>query len=76
MVQPKADGGKDVPLDQCGPIEMFTEGFVTCEELRPDKLEHFKYMRERSAPELPGVAVVLPGDAVGYCDIQSCAKAA
>ena len=61
-----ASGEKPVPLDLCGPIEVFTNGEVPCEVLRPDQLAHFEYMRKRAAPELAGAAVVLPGDALGY----------
>lgn len=31
-----ARGERPVPIDRCGAIERATEGFVTCDELRPD----------------------------------------
>lgn len=76
FVSNMANGVKPVPVDQCGPIEVFTERQVTCEELRPDKLTHFEYMRKRAAPDLDGMSVVLPGDAAGCCDIESLQKVA
>lgn len=44
---------KQVPLDHCPLIQAFTEGQVTCEELRPDKVEYFRLIREQPAGALP-----------------------
>ena len=44
-----ANGTKRVPLEQCVPIEQFTEQQVTCEEMRPDV--DWAYLRN-SRPEL------------------------
>jgi hypothetical protein len=38
-------GKKQVPLEQCIPIERFTAKVVTCEEMRPDKAADFAYLR-------------------------------
>lgn len=46
FVSKMANGEKQVPLEQCVPIERFTLGAVTCEELRPDKADDFGYLRE------------------------------
>jgi DNA-binding transcriptional regulator YdaS (Cro superfamily) len=58
LISPKELGGKDVPFERCSQIEQFTEGAVTCEEMRPDLAADFEYMRKRVAPELAGAAVV------------------
>jgi len=60
-------GEKQVPLDRCVAIERFTEGVVTCEELRPDKALDFAYLRgaqaiEPSRPE-PAPQSVAPAGA-------------
>jgi DNA-binding transcriptional regulator YdaS (Cro superfamily) len=48
-------GIRRVPTDRCADIEKATEGAVTCEELRPDKLEYWMFLRgsrvKNSAPE-------------------------
>lgn len=43
-------GKKPVPLDHCPLIQAFTEGAVTCEELRQDKTEYFAMIRTQGAP--------------------------
>ena len=58
LLLPKESGGKDVPFERCSQIEQFTDGAVTCEEMRPDLIADFEYMRKRVAPELAGTAVV------------------
>lgn len=47
LVLPKDEGGKDVPFERCRAIEQFTGGAVTCEEMRPDLVAEFEYMRSR-----------------------------
>ena len=47
----KDRGGKQVPIEQCWRIEELTGGAVTCEELRPDKIELLTYLRSRPAPQ-------------------------
>lgn len=64
-----ATGVREVPLERCQQIEQATAGQVTCEEMRPDKVEYFAYMRTRAAPEMAGVAVAITGDAMGYTDL-------
>jgi DNA-binding transcriptional regulator YdaS (Cro superfamily) len=47
---------KQIPIEQCVPIERFTRGEVTCEEMRPDKAVDFAYLRgvaEESTHSLP-----------------------
>lgn len=44
-------GERDVPLERCAEIERATDGRVKCEELRPDKVEFFAYLR--STPTEP-----------------------
>lgn len=66
LLLPKNFGGKDVPFERCRQIEQFTEGAVTCEELRPDLIADFEFMRKRAAPEMAGLTVVCAGDALGY----------
>lgn len=50
-------GKKQVPLDHCPAIQAFTGGEVTCEDLRPDKVEYFALIRSligtTGAPQLP-----------------------
>lgn len=70
LLLPKEVGGKDVPLERCRQIEQFTQGSVTCEEMRPDLIADFEYMRQRAAPELAGSVVVTAGGAIGYCGIS------
>lgn len=43
-------GKKQVPLEQCVPIERATNGCVTCEEMRPDKAADFAYLRGIAVP--------------------------
>ncbi len=42
-------GKKQVALDHCPAIQEFTDGQVTCEELRPDKVAYFALIRAQSA---------------------------
>jgi DNA-binding transcriptional regulator YdaS (Cro superfamily) len=49
MVTKMASGEKQVPLDHCPLIQKFTDGAVTCEELRPDKAEYFALIRAQTA---------------------------
>ncbi len=42
--------GRKVPLDKCVPIEIATEGKVTCEEMRPDMSGFFRYLRTTAKP--------------------------
>lgn len=56
FVSKMAIGEKQVPVEQCVPIERFTAGAVTCEELRPDKAADFAYLRERSTTTEPATA--------------------
>jgi DNA-binding transcriptional regulator YdaS (Cro superfamily) len=48
MVTKMASGEKQVPLDHCPLIQAFTEGQVTCEELRPDKVDYFALIRAQA----------------------------
>ena len=57
-----------IPLRHCPYIEQFTEGAVTCEELRPDMAAYFALIRElapaqrcRPESEAPPAAVVGQG---------------
>lgn len=66
MVTKMATGKKPVPLDQCPYIEDFTEGAVTCEELRPDRVEYFRKLSERKvAQHLPRAVAPVWGQPVG-----------
>lgn len=38
-------GIRRVPTDRCADIEKATAGAVTCEELRPDKLDYWAFLR-------------------------------
>lgn len=62
---------QEIPLERCMQIEQFTAGQVTCEEMRPDKVEYFAYMRGRAAPELAGVDISTVGDAMGYDALEN-----
>ena len=42
-------GKKQVALDHCPLIQAFTDNQVTCEELRPDKVEYFALIRAQAA---------------------------
>lgn len=61
-------GKKRVPLDHCPFIQEFTDGAVTCEELRPDAVEYFRLIREQpagaapAAPEPPAPIELAPVD--------------
>ena len=50
FVSKMSGGEKPIPLDHCPYIEQFTGGAVTCEEMRPDKVEYFRLLRETSGP--------------------------
>lgn len=56
LILPKDQGGKDVPLERCAAIERYTDGAVTCEELRPDLAAEFAYMRNRATPDAGATA--------------------
>lgn len=64
FVSKMATGEKQVPLEQCVPIERFTSGAVRCEELRPDKAEDFVYLRECAGIQPPASAST-PATAAG-----------
>ena len=53
-------GKKAVSLERCVPIERFTDGAVTCEELRPDKAAQFAYLRAQGQPA-PDAAATTAG---------------
>jgi len=40
-------GKRPIPLERCGEIEQATESAVTCEEMRPDKVVLWTYLRSR-----------------------------
>ena len=41
-----SSGEKQVPMDRCDEIEIATNGLVTREELRPDLLSKWSYLRD------------------------------
>lgn len=41
-------GQKQVALDHCPAIQDFTDNAVTCEELRPDRVEYFALIRSQA----------------------------
>jgi DNA-binding transcriptional regulator YdaS (Cro superfamily) len=41
-------GIRRVPVERCTEIERATASVVTCEELRPDRAEHWAYLRSTS----------------------------
>ena len=41
-------GKRQIPSERCTQIEFATDGTVTVEELRPDLLSHWKFLRGRS----------------------------
>lgn len=50
-------GKRPVPLEHCPFIQEFTEGQVTCEELRPDAAEYFALIRAQcTVAPLPACA--------------------
>jgi DNA-binding transcriptional regulator YdaS (Cro superfamily) len=51
FVSRMAAAQKPVPLDHCPHIQAFTEGAVTCEELRPDAADYFALIRRQAANE-------------------------
>jgi DNA-binding transcriptional regulator YdaS (Cro superfamily) len=58
LLIPKNLGGKDVPFERCRAIEQFTENAVTCEEMRPDLVAEFAYMRTRPTVEASTLAAI------------------
>ena len=62
-------GKRKVPVERCQQLEQLVDSQVTCEEMRPDKVEYFAYMRTRTAPG-PDV-VVSAGSALGYNAIEN-----
>jgi DNA-binding transcriptional regulator YdaS (Cro superfamily) len=56
FVTKMASGEKPVPLDLCGPIEALTG--IPCEQLRPDQVAHFAYMRTRPTVEASTLAAI------------------
>lgn len=64
MVNKMAAGTKPVPLDHCPYIEKFTEGAVTCEELRPDQASYFALIRELAGAVRPVTPAPGPSAAV------------
>lgn len=50
-------GKKQVALDHCPAIQAFTEGAVTCEELRPDKADYFALIRAQARATAPPAAM-------------------
>lgn len=55
LVSKMGAGKKKVPLDHCPYIEDFTQGAVTCEELRPDRADYFSRLQTRRGPSAVGV---------------------
>lgn len=49
---------KKVALEHCPHIEAFTAGAVTCEELRPDKADYFRLVRQ--SPVGPQHSAAMP----------------
>lgn len=66
FVSNMANRVKPVPIERCRQIEQYTESAVTCEEMRPDLVEEFAYMRTRPEPEMLGQVVLTAGCALGY----------
>lgn len=54
----KERGGKVVPQERCSQIERLTQGAVTCEELRPDLIAEFAYMRTRPAIDAAAITAI------------------
>jgi DNA-binding transcriptional regulator YdaS (Cro superfamily) len=42
---------RKVPVERCQQLEELVNREVTCEEMRPEKVAYFAYMRHRPAPE-------------------------
>ena len=74
-VRGKDNGGKVIPEDRARQIERATGGAVTCEEMRPDLVEEFAYMRTRPEPEMTGQAEVQAGAALGFDAMNNEVKA-
>jgi DNA-binding transcriptional regulator YdaS (Cro superfamily) len=64
LVSEWATGRKRIPLDYCPFIERFTAEKVTCEELRPDRVEYFRKLSERTVPQ-PSIPVSSWGQPAG-----------
>lgn len=64
-----------IPEDRARQIERATGGAVTCEEMRPDLVEEFAYMRTRPEPEMQGQVVLTAGCALGYDAMNNEVKA-
>jgi DNA-binding transcriptional regulator YdaS (Cro superfamily) len=45
MISQWVHGHRQVPSERCPDIEKATKGAVTCEELRPDLLDQWSYLR-------------------------------
>lgn len=41
---------RPIPSERCSQIEVATGRLVTCEELRPDLVEHWAYLRNSAPP--------------------------
>jgi DNA-binding transcriptional regulator YdaS (Cro superfamily) len=50
LISQWSTGPRLPPIERCVPIERFTGGEVTCEEMRPDKAADFAYLRGQEAP--------------------------
>ena len=61
-------GKKQVPLEQCVPIERFTGKEVTCEEMRPDKAADFAYLRGLDAADQQKPAQAAPESVANSAD--------
>lgn len=60
----KERGGKVVPQERCSQIERLTNGVVACEELRPDLIAEFAYMRNRPAVDAAAFATTEAGEPI------------
>lgn len=58
-----AAGKKQVPLEHCPGIQAFTAGEVTCEELRPDKVEYFALIRAQGVDAAASQVVIVAQEA-------------
>jgi DNA-binding transcriptional regulator YdaS (Cro superfamily) len=50
--------GEEIPENRCRQIERATGGAVTCEEMRPDLVAEFAYMRTRPTVEASALPAV------------------
>ena len=60
-----AAGTKQVPLDKCPAIQVFTGNQVTCEEMRPDMRDYFASIRSLSGIEQQNPPPALANSAQG-----------